>query len=222
MKTASIPEWVYRVEPKNTLFRDRPYEIMKRAFDTLVILATMPVVLPVLALCALAIYMEDPEGPVLYTRLRTGKGGHLFPMFKFRTMVTNAEALKEKYAHLNELQWPDYKITNDPRVTKVGKILRKTSLDELPQLINVLKGEMSLVGPRPTDFGSKDYQPWHTQRFEVLPGITGLWQIVARGASDFDDRLRLDIAYVNRRCLLMDFLILFLTVPAVLGGKGTH
>jgi lipopolysaccharide/colanic/teichoic acid biosynthesis glycosyltransferase len=135
-------------------------------------------------------------------------------------MVPNAEALKEKYAHLNELQWPDFKITNDPRITKVGKILRKTSLDELPQLINVLKGEMSLVGPRPTSFGAETYKLWHTERLDVMPGLTGLWQIIGRASLEFDDRLRLDIAYIDRRCLWLDILILFKTITAVFKQRG--
>jgi lipopolysaccharide/colanic/teichoic acid biosynthesis glycosyltransferase len=143
-------------------------------------------------------------------------------MYKFRSMVPDAEALKEKYAHLNELQWPDFKITNDPRITKVGKVLRKTSLDELPQLINVLKGEMSLVGPRPTSFGAETYKLWHTERLDVMPGLTGLWQIIGRAQLEFDDRLRLDIAYIERRSLWMDISILFHTVFAVFKGRGAH
>ena len=143
-------------------------------------------------------------------------------MYKFRSMVPNAEALKEKYAHLNELQWPDFKITNDPRITKIGRVLRKTSLDELPQLINVLKGDMSLVGPRPTSFGAETYKLWHTERLDVTPGLTGLWQIIGRASMEFDDRLRLDIAYIERRSLWMDINILFFTVFAVFKGRGAH
>jgi lipopolysaccharide/colanic/teichoic acid biosynthesis glycosyltransferase len=143
-------------------------------------------------------------------------------MYKFRSMVPNAEELKKTYAHLNELQWPDFKITNDPRVTKVGKFLRKTSLDELPQLLNVLKGEMSLVGPRPTSFGAETYKLWHTERLDVIPGITGLWQIVGRASLEFDDRLRLDIAYVERRSLWFDINILVRTMGAVFKQKGAH
>jgi lipopolysaccharide/colanic/teichoic acid biosynthesis glycosyltransferase len=124
--------------------------------------------------------------------------------------------------HLNELQWPDFKITNDPRVTCIGRFLRKTSLDELPQLINVLKGDMSLVGPRPTSFGTETYRLWQTERLDVQPGLTGLWQIVGRGEIEFDDRLRLDIAYIERRCLTLDIQILFRTVTSVLLRKGTH
>ena len=143
-------------------------------------------------------------------------------MYKFRSMVPDAEALKEKYAHLNELQWPDFKITNDPRITPVGRILRKTSLDELPQLINVIRGEMSLVGPRPTSFSAETYQLWHTERLDVLPGLTGLWQIVGRAQLEFDDRLRLDIAYIERASLWFDINILFRTVLAVFRQRGAH
>jgi lipopolysaccharide/colanic/teichoic acid biosynthesis glycosyltransferase len=143
-------------------------------------------------------------------------------MYKFRTMVPNADALKENYRHLNELCWPDFKIKNDPRVTGLGRILRKTSLDELPQLLNVLKGEMSLVGPRPTSFPIETYQLWQTERLEVPPGITGLWQIIGRGSSNFDERLRLDIAYIERRCLLFDLIILIKTFASILQQRGVH
>ncbi|RME90543.1 MAG: sugar transferase [Anaerolineae bacterium] len=154
--------------------------------------------------------------------MRTGKGGRRFPMYKFRTMVPNAEELKAKYAHLNELQWPDFKITNDPRVTRVGRFLRKTSLDELPQLINILRGEMSLVGPRPTSFGPETYKLWHTERLDVLPGLTGLWQVCGRAQLEFDERLRLDIAYMERASLWLDINILCRTVLAVFEQRGAH
>jgi lipopolysaccharide/colanic/teichoic acid biosynthesis glycosyltransferase len=137
-------------------------------------------------------------------------------------MVPNAEELKAKYAHLNELQWPDFKITNDPRITRVGKFLRKTSLDELPQLLNVLKGEMSLVGPRPTSFGPETYKLWHTSRLDVMPGMTGLWQVFGRAQLEFDDRLRLDIAYIERASLLLDIYILFMTIFAVFQQRGAR
>ena len=143
-------------------------------------------------------------------------------MYKFRTMVPDAEGLKSKYAYLNELQWPDFKITNDPRITIIGKFLRKTSLDEIPQLFNVLKGEMSLVGPRPTSFGPETYKLWHTHRLDVMPGLTGLWQIVGRAKLEFDDRLRLDIAYIERASLWFDINILFRTVIAVFQSRGAH
>ena len=137
-------------------------------------------------------------------------------------MVPNAEELKKELAHLNELKWPDFKITNDPRITRVGRILRKTSLDELPQLINVLRGEMSLVGPRPTSFAANTYTLWQTERLDVIPGLTGLWQVYGRGESEFDERLRLDIAYIKHRCFMVDIEILIRTVSSVVAGRGAH
>ena len=123
-------------------------------------------------------------------------------MLKFRTMVQNAEELKASLQHLNILPAPDFKIPNDPRVTRVGKFLRKTSLDELPQVLNVIRGEMSIVGPRPTSFAASTYDLWHSERLEVVPGITGLWQVKGRGTMTFDERLRLDIEYIERRSTL--------------------
>jgi lipopolysaccharide/colanic/teichoic acid biosynthesis glycosyltransferase len=137
-------------------------------------------------------------------------------------MVPNADEIKAQYAHLNELQWPDFKITNDPRITPLGRILRKTSLDELPQLFNILRGEMSLVGPRPTSFGAETYELWHTQRLDVMPGMTGLWQVEGRAKLEFDDRLRLDIAYIERATFWFDIYILFRTFKAVFRQKGAH
>jgi len=121
---------------------------------------------------------------------------------------------------LNELQWPDFKITNDPRITKIGRILRKTSLDELPQLWNVVRGEMSLVGPRPTSFSAETYDLWHTERLKAVPGITGLWQLLGRGETEFDERLRMDIAYIERRSLWLDIHILFRTIFVVIEQRG--
>ncbi|NOY99640.1 MAG: sugar transferase [Chloroflexi bacterium] len=190
--------------------------------DLLLVGLTVPIWLPLVALIALVIKVTSPGAPALFVQMRTGKGGRRFSMFKFRTMVPNAEALKTKYARLNELQWPDFKITNDPRVTPIGRILRRTSLDELPQLINVLRGEMSLVGPRPTSFGVETYKLWQTERLDVMPGITGLWQIFGRAQFEFDDRLRLDIAYMERASLWLDINILFQTILAVFKQRGAH
>ncbi len=181
----------------------------------------MPLALPLMLLVALLIYIDAP-GKVFFQQLRTGKGGRRFRMYKFRSMLPNAEELKLTYAHLNELTWPDFKITDDPRVTRIGKILRKTSLDELPQLLNVLKGDMSLVGPRPTSFAPDTYRLWHTERLEVVPGITGLWQVHGRSNLDFDDRLKLDIAYIERQSLWMDIQILVRTVGQVFIGEGAY
>lgn len=206
--------------PKVLLIRE-DYRRLKRTFDLVVTVVLLPVAAVVMALCALLIWSTDP-GPVLFSQWRTGKGGRRFRMYKFRTMVTNAEELKKKYAHLNELTWPDFKITNDPRVTRVGRFLRRTSLDELPQVFNVLKGDMSLVGPRPTSFDVTTYELWHTERLEVLPGITGLWQISGRSDIDFDGRLRLDREYIERQSLWLDVQILIRTVAVIFSRRGAY
>ena len=209
-------------------YRDRDghdlrfYLWSKRIFDVLVCLAALPIVVPVFLLCALLIAIESPGASVIYVQQRTGKGGRRFDMYKFRTMIPNADDLKRDLAHLNELQWPDFKITNDPRITRIGRILRKTSLDELPQFINVLKGEMSLVGPRPTSFSAATYRLWQTERLDVIPGITGAWQVIGRGETEFNQRLLLDIAYIRKRCLLLDVEILFRTIGAVVNARGAH
>lgn len=206
--------------PGVLLFRRR-YELLKRIFDLSICLLILPAVMVAMGICAALIWLDNP-GPIFFQQLRTGKGGRRFRMYKFRTMVTNAEELKLKYAHLNELTWPDFKITNDPRVTRIGRILRKTSLDELPQIFNILKGDMSLVGPRPTSFDVSTYSLWHTERLEVLPGITGLWQISGRSDVDFDGRLHLDVEYIENRSLWLDIKILFHTVTAVFTQRGAY
>lgn len=202
------------------LFR-QDYQITKRLFDIAVSLIAMPFFLLLMGLIALAIYVDNP-GPIFFVQQRTGKGGRRFGMYKFRTMVKNAEEMKAQLAHLNEHTWPDFKITNDPRITRVGGFLRKTSLDELPQIINVLKGEMSLVGPRPTSFAASTYSLWHTERLEVLPGITGLWQVSGRKELDFDDRLRLDIEYIHRQSFWFDLWIILMTFVSVVTRKGAE
>lgn len=206
--------------PKIVLVR-KDYEIAKRFFDVSICLLAAPILLPLMIITALLIWLDDP-GPVLFKQLRTGKGGRRFGMYKFRTMVVNAEELKQEYAHLNELTWPDFKISNDPRVTRVGNILRKTSLDELPQFLNVIKGDMSLVGPRPTSFDVTTYSLWHTERLEVLPGITGLWQVSGRSDIDFDERLLLDIEYIEKRSLWLDIQILIRTPTTVFTQRGAY
>ncbi len=214
--------WIEKANPKKALFRGKGYLFAKRVMDLTLVLIALPFLLPLFLLIIALIKIESPDGPALFTQNRTGKNGMRFRMYKFRSMVPNAEELKKDLAHLNELKWPDFKITNDPRVTRVGRILRKTSLDELPQLLNVLKGEMSLVGPRPTSFASNTYDLWHTARLDVMPGLTGLWQIIGRAETEFDDRLRLDIAYIEHRCLSLDIQILFRTVLAVFSQRGAY
>ena len=190
----------------------------KRFLDIAIVICSLPVFLPVILLVAVVIKIEDPKAPVFFTQLRTGLGGKRFGMFKFRTMVVNADEIKSQLAELNSLAWPDFKIVDDPRITRIGRLLRKTSIDELPQLFNILLGHMSLVGPRPTSFDVSTYNLWQSERLEVRPGLTGLWQIAGRGQMEFDQRVRLDIAYIKNRSLLLDLKILFLTVPAALRG----
>lgn len=195
------------------------YLVGKRAFDLAVCLLLLPLALVLSLACAIAI-LVDSRGPIFIAQERTGRDGNRFRMYKFRTMVRNAEELKPFLAHLSILPPPDFKIIDDPRITRVGKILRKTSLDEIPQLINVLRGEMSLVGPRPTSFAPSTYSLWHTYRLEVAPGMTGLWQIRGRNGMTLDERLRLDIAYIEHRSLALDLKILLQTIPAVFKGSG--
>jgi lipopolysaccharide/colanic/teichoic acid biosynthesis glycosyltransferase len=197
----------------------RGYARTKRIIDLTICLVAMPLLLPIGLVCAALIRLESP-GPILFAQQRTGQHGVRFPMFKFRTMVQNAEELKASLQHLNILPPPDFKIPNDPRVTRVGRFLRKTSLDELPQVLNVLRGEMSIVGPRPTSFAASTYDLWHSERLEVLPGITGLWQVKGRGTMTFDERLRLDIEYMEKRSTMYDLQLMAQTALAVFKGSG--
>jgi lipopolysaccharide/colanic/teichoic acid biosynthesis glycosyltransferase len=191
----------------------------KRAIDIAICVLISPLVLIVLAACAIAIRLDSP-GAVLFTQQRTGRNGVRFAMYKFRTMVHNAEELKPSLQHLNILPPPDFKIPNDPRITGVGKFLRKTSLDELPQILNVLRGEMSLVGPRPTSFHASTYSLWHSQRLEAIPGITGLWQVGGRNQMTFDERNRLDAAYNRNMSIRQDLKIMLLTIGSIVRRSG--
>src|SRR5690242_2031496 len=220
-RSGNVGPWYLTVDPQHRLIRGKAYRAIKRAMDITLCLMVAPLLLPLLGLIALLVYIDSP-GQVFFCQKRTGKGGRRFRMYKFRTMVPNAEELKIKYAHLNELTWPDFKITNDPRITRVGKILRKTSLDELPQLLNVILGDMSLVGPRPTSFAPETYRLWHTERLEVVPGITGLWQVSGRSNLDFDQRLKLDIAYIERQSIWFDICIIARTAAQVFIGEGAY
>jgi len=212
--------WIERYQPPRTAFGRKVYLVIKRGFDLSFLVITSMIWLPLMLVIPLIIKLSEPSAPVFYRQLRTGKDGKRFKMIKFRTMVPDAETRKQEIAHLNELHWPDFKIRNDPRITTMGRWLRKTSLDELPQVFNILIGDMSMVGPRPTSFGPEQYELWHTERLDVQPGLTGLWQIVGRASSEFDERLRLDIAYIEHRCLGLDFEILLRTVTSILQQRG--
>ncbi|HLA42121.1 MAG TPA: sugar transferase [Aggregatilineales bacterium] len=198
------------------------YQIIKRAMDIIVVTLVMPVILPVLGIVALLIVLDDGR-PVFYMQERTGYGGRRFKMFKFRSMRTDAKAVPPKIVHTatGEVRyvWPE-KTDRDDRITRMGRFIRKTSLDELPQLLNVLKGDMSIVGPRPTTWEVKMYTLHQTERLTVRPGITGLWQVCARESTNFDERLLWDLKYVEKMSLWLDFQIIFRTVAQVFKKGG--
>jgi lipopolysaccharide/colanic/teichoic acid biosynthesis glycosyltransferase len=209
----------YALPQDRKIFSGPGYFRLKRVLDIVISSFLILVVLPVLITCAIVIKIDSP-GPVFFVQKRTGYGGKRFKIFKLRTMRKNADKIKEQYTHLSTLGWPDFKIPNDPRITRLGSFLRKTSLDELPQFLNVLLGDMSLVGPRPTSFASSTYDLWHTARLDIKPGITGLWQVSGRSDVEFDDRVRLDVAYIRNVSLALDLKIMFRTVAAVLKKEG--
>lgn len=194
--------------------------LLKRALDVAVAAAALILLAPILALIAILIPV-DSRGPVLYSAPRAGRKGRPFRCYKFRTMVFDADALKDSLRTRNQRSGPFFKIANDPRVTSFGRLLRRYSLDELPQLWNVLKGEMSLVGPRPhplDDF--MGYGIEHLPRLDVTPGITGLWQVTSRRDPSFETGMNLDIEYIHRWSLALDAKILLKTAVAVLRGSG--
>jgi exopolysaccharide biosynthesis polyprenyl glycosylphosphotransferase len=193
---------------------------IKRAFDLVGATLLMLVLAPLMGLLALAIKL-DSRGPVLFRSSRPGIGGRPFACLKFRTMQEGAEGMQDDLEHRNEAGGAIFKIREDPRVTRVGALLRRWSLDELPQLFNVLRGEMSLVGPRPLP--ERDYErldDWHRKRYLVLPGMTGLWQVSGRSELDFDELVRLDFLYLERWSVFLDFTILLKTIPAVFRSHG--
>lgn len=199
----------------------RPWqEVGKRGLDIILSGIGLIIISPVLILVALAIKTTS-KGPAIFAQQRVGLNGRAFKMYKFRSMVVNAEKLKERLAHLNEMTGPVFKIVNDPRVTAVGRFIRKTSIDELPQLYNVFKGDMSLVGPRPPLLSEVNmYDPKHRKRLAVRPGITCIWQISGRNEVGFDEWMEMDAEYVDRWSLWLDLGILARTVPVVLLRKG--
>ncbi|HLG30808.1 MAG TPA: sugar transferase [Candidatus Brocadiales bacterium] len=191
---------------------------MKRLLDILCSFLLLVISIPLFFIIAILIKI-DSKGPVFFLQKRCGKDGREFNMYKFRTMVKDAEILKKGLK--NEMDGPMFKLKNDPRITRVGRLLRKLSLDELPQLLNVLKGEMSLVGPRPlADEEMVGDDIWREIRLSVRPGMTGLWQIMGRDSGKFSDWITYDTEYVQKRSLFMDIKILFLTITTVLCNKG--
>lgn len=194
--------------------------IIKRVFDIVSAMAVLILFAPVMLILGVIIKL-DSQGPVIFSQLRMGKDGREFKMRKLRTMVVNAEEIKHQLT--NEVDGPMFKVSRDPRVTRIGRFLRKWSIDELPQIVNVLRGEMSLVGPRPlADAEMRKNEHWRTTRLSVKPGLTGLWQIRGRGSRRFGDWVKYDTEYVRNFSLLLDMKILFLTIGAVLGRRGAE
>jgi exopolysaccharide biosynthesis polyprenyl glycosylphosphotransferase len=193
---------------------------VKRTFDLVLSIVGLVLLSPLLATIALAVKLSS-RGPIIYRSVRPGMGGKPFHCFKFRTMRQHADQIQDDLESLNEQSGALFKIRHDPRLTPVGRLLRRFSLDELPQLVNVIRGEMSLVGPRPLPM--RDFErleEWHKKRYLVLPGITGLWQVSGRSELDFDDLVRLDFLYLERWSIFLDLSILLKTLPAVLTRRG--
>jgi len=200
----------------------RLYETGKRALDFACALLVLPFLLPLFFLVAIALKLDSP-GPALMRQRRVGRGSRVFDMYKFRSMRTVAEDIPDELRAQNEATGPMFKMREDPRITRVGRFLRRTSFDELPQVLNVLLGEMSFVGPRPPlPREIPGYDEMQRRRLMVKPGITGLWQVSGRSGLTFDEMLGLDVRYIQKRSLLLDIIIMLKTVPCVLGGKGAH
>jgi exopolysaccharide biosynthesis polyprenyl glycosylphosphotransferase len=196
--------------------------VAKQLIDFFGAAAMLVILAPFLVMFAVLIKFTSP-GPILFRQQRSGLNGRPFTLYKFRTMVTNAEQLKHELAAMNQMSGPVFKLVNDPRITRFGRFLRKSSIDELPQLINVLRGEMSLVGPRPlpVDEVRRFNDLAHRRRLSVKPGLTCLWQVSGRNkVKDFKDWVRLDLEYIDNWSLWLDLKIIFRTLPVVLTGAG--
>jgi lipopolysaccharide/colanic/teichoic acid biosynthesis glycosyltransferase len=199
-----------------------PLPMWKRVIDVAIALVGLMLASPVMLLVALLVKVSSP-GPVIFKQKRAGRGGVPFTIYKFRTMVDGADQKQRDLRKMSEQDGPAFKMKNDPRLTGVGRFLRNTSLDELPQLWNVVKGDMSLVGPRPLPVHEADAcHPWQRRRLTVTPGITCIWQVNGRSRVAFSEWMRMDLAYIQRRTFVQDVKILLQTFPAVVRGRGAH
>lgn len=199
----------------------RVYAAIKRIFDLICSLLGLVVLSPVFLISAIAIKVEDPKGAVIFKQARVGKNGRQFYIYKFRSMCENAEDMLDDLCELNERDGPAFKIENDPRVTKVGAFPRKTCIDELPQLVNILNGDMSIVGPRPPLVTEvTQYNDYQMQRLSVTPGLTCIWQIKKGEDTTFDEWVEMDLEYIRNRSVWLDIKLIFMTIAVVLGGKG--
>jgi lipopolysaccharide/colanic/teichoic acid biosynthesis glycosyltransferase len=195
------------------------YEFLKRSIDILCSLIGLLVLMPILVIVAILIRIES-KGSIIFSQDRVGKNGMVFKMYKFRSMVINAEELKEKLANENERTGPMFKIKDDPRITQIGRFIRKTSIDELPQLVNILKGQMTIVGPRPSlPDEVKEFKGWMLKRLNVKPGLTCYWQVSGRNDIEFNEWMELDIKYVKERNILIDVKLIIKTFIVLFGDS---
>ncbi|MDU6983189.1 MAG: sugar transferase [Terrisporobacter othiniensis] len=205
------------IEPRKGII----YLFFKRAMDIVGSAIGLILLSPLFILVALAIKVEDPKGKVFFAQKRCGKNNKPFQMYKFRSMVSNAEELLEELMEQNEMDGPVFKIKEDPRITRVGKFIRKTSIDELPQLFNILMGDMSIVGPRPAiPHEVAEYNDYQKQRLLVKPGLTCIWQVSGRNSIGFDEWIDMDLEYIEKRNLWMDIKLIFKTVRVLFGDDN--
>ena len=209
-----------KVDEKGIKVTINLYEYFKRIGDIVLSIIGIIVTLPITLIVAVLIKIED-GGSVFFSQTRVGKHGAEFKMYKFRSMRPDAEKIKKELMNQNEMSGPMFKMKNDPRITKIGHFIRKTSIDELPQLLNILKGEMSIVGPRPSlPHEVKEFEPWMLERLDVKPGLTCFWQVSGRNAIGFEDWMKLDVKYVRERNLLLDIKLIFKTFKVFLGDEN--
>lgn len=199
------------------------YRIVKRIFDVIASAIALVLLSPLFLVLAIFIKIDDPNGPVFYTQTRVGKDGKTFQIIKFRSMISNADKLLARLKSKNEVEGAMFKMKNDPRITRVGRFIRKYSLDELPQLINVIGGSMSIVGPRPPLVSEvEQYTDYDKQRLMVVPGCTGMWQVGGRNDVDFDEMVHLDLTYIQNRSVWLDLKIMFETVKVMIIPNGAY
>lgn len=203
--------------------KNSTYIFLKRAMDIIGAFCGIVLLSPLFLIVAVVIKVEDPKGPIFFKQTRVGRNEKEFTMYKFRSMITDAEEKLAQILHKNEVSGAMFKMKDDPRITKIGNFIRKTSIDELPQLMNVIKGEMSLVGPRPPlPREVKEYSKYHKQRLLVTPGCTGLWQATVRNGVGFEEMVELDLAYIKNRSFFYDIKIIFLTVGLIFRNNNAH
>ena len=218
-------EDVISIELENLQIRNSIFYLFtKRAIDFIGALVGLILLSPIMLIVAIAIKLEDPKGNIIFGHMRVGKDGKMFPCLKFRSMFSNAEEMKKNFTEEQKREYAEtFKLKDDPRITKVGKFIRKTSLDELPQLLNILKGDMAIVGPRPIVTDELDFYGEYEDYYKaVKPGLTGLWQVSGRSDTTYDERVALDMEYVTTRNTFKDLYIIFMTAVKVLKREGSY